>query len=58
MTDVIIVSLLTSFVGGLIGGMLGVWIAWVRIRREVLARLSARVLRRELPGHEIPRSWK
>lgn len=42
--ETVVVTLVTSFVGGAIGGMLGVWLAWKRIQKEVMMRLGDRVL--------------
>lgn len=38
------VVFVVSFVGAALGATLGVWLAWRKIRMEVMARLSSRVL--------------
>lgn len=40
MSDLIIIFAV-PFVGAALGGIVGVWLAWVRIRNEVLARMAA-----------------
>ena len=36
----VVVIFLTAFIGGGLGGMLGVWLAWHRVRNEVMTRLA------------------
>ena len=42
MSDVLILTFFTGFLGGLLGGMAGVWLAWHRVRNEVMRRMAER----------------
>jgi hypothetical protein len=43
MTD-LAATFFTAFLGGLLGGGLGVWLAWRKVRGEVVDRLAKQVV--------------
>jgi hypothetical protein len=42
MTD-LVATFFTAFAGGVLGGWLGVWLAWRNVRGEVVERMAQRI---------------